>query len=76
MINEMAFFQTHTCEDVDLNVTIVKKYLESVTERHDMNAHSVLLFNAGAHYVKVRRAMTSLYLMPNSCNTAPYGYLA
>ena len=41
---------------MDLNVTLVKNYLENVTGRDDMDDSSVLLFNAGAHYVKVRNA--------------------
>ena len=61
---QALFFQTHTCADVDLNVTVVRKYLENVTERRDMDDHSVLLFNAGAHYVKVN------YLSGNKQNIA------
>eukprot|EP00794_Sanderia_malayensis_P010106 gene10106-11141_t len=43
---------THTCADVDLNVSLVKDYLVNVTRKKEMNQNSVLLFNAGAHYVK------------------------
>jgi hypothetical protein len=47
-------FQTETCSETKLEVPKVLRYLREVTNKPDMvDANSVLLFNAGAHYVKV-----------------------
>ena len=47
-------FQTETCSETKLEVPKVLHYLREVTNKPTMmDENSVLLFNAGAHYVKV-----------------------
>ena len=47
------FFQTETCAESNLDVPRVLSFFRQVILRKDMDEDSVLLLNAGAHYVKV-----------------------
>ena len=48
-----SIFQRHTCDDIDVSIDKVRTFFREMLLNPEMDKNSALIFNAGAHYVKV-----------------------